>query len=158
MKAPVFSPMIISRNSQDDSSRRALLSDNAYAMDEYKWDSRWKTQFAPSARRANFLVSFCASDTLKQRRFECHVVSSNFNTSWRYFSGMETIILSVSIMRPRIICQGPMINSDHLSIANGHCLTNSLGSPMTTKIASIIAASTIFICSTHITSITASST
>ena len=134
------------------------MSDNAYAIDEYRCDNRWKTQFAPSARRAYFPVSFCASDTLNRCRLECHVVFSKFNTSLRYLSGMETIILSVSMMRPRMICRGLMIKLAHLSIANGHCLTNSLGSPMTTKMASIIAARTIFICSILIASITASLT
>ena len=57
----------MSLNSADDSVRSLLFSDNAYAIDEYKWESRWNTQLAPSARRASYPVSFWASDTLKQR-------------------------------------------------------------------------------------------
>ena len=65
MKAPVLSLMTMSLNSWDDLSRRALFSDNVCPIDKYKWDNKWMTQFTPSARRANFPVSFCASDTLK---------------------------------------------------------------------------------------------
>jgi hypothetical protein len=55
------------RNCADDSVRSLLFLDNAYAIDEYKWESRWNTQLAPLARRPSFPVSFWASDTLKQR-------------------------------------------------------------------------------------------
>jgi hypothetical protein len=46
------------RNSADDSVRSLLFSNNAYAIDEYKWESKWNTQLAPLARRASFPVSF----------------------------------------------------------------------------------------------------
>ena len=49
---------MMSRNSFDDSINNLLFSVRAYAMDEYKWESRLNTQSAPSARRANFPVSF----------------------------------------------------------------------------------------------------
>ena len=60
INAPVFNLRTMCLNSRDDLSRTALLSDNACAIDEYKWDSKWKTQFAPSARWAIFPMSFCA--------------------------------------------------------------------------------------------------
>ena len=60
IKVPVFNPRTMCLNSRDNLSKRALLSDNACTIDEYMWDNKWKTQFAPSARRANFPVSFCA--------------------------------------------------------------------------------------------------
>jgi hypothetical protein len=81
IKTPVFNPRTMCLNSQDDLSRRALLSNNACVIDKYKWDSKWRTQFTPSARWANFPVSFCASDTLKLYQFECHVMLIKFNTS-----------------------------------------------------------------------------
>ncbi len=70
-KAPVCIERMIFWNSFDDSINNRLFSARAYAMEEYRWDSRWKTQLAPSARCANFPVSFCASDTLNQRRLGC---------------------------------------------------------------------------------------
>ncbi len=39
------------RTSPDDLVRSLLFSDNAYAIDEYKWESKWNTQLAPLARR-----------------------------------------------------------------------------------------------------------
>ncbi len=71
----------MSLNSADDSVRSLLFMDNAYEIDEYKWESRWKTQLAPLARRANFPVSFWASDTLKRRWLGCQVELSRLRTS-----------------------------------------------------------------------------
>ncbi len=135
---------IISRNSCKVSDRRRLFSDKAYAIEEYKWESRWKTQLVPSVSRASLPVSFWASDTLKQRRCGCQVESSRFNTSVRYLIGINTVSQMVSIIEPRTVCRGLMTYSLHLSIAKGHWRTCSSGSPITTNIASIIATSTIF--------------
>ena len=157
-KAPVCIERIIFLNSCDDSINKRLFSARANAMEEYRWDSRWKTQLAPSARRANFPVSFCASDTLNRRRLGCQVESRRSRTSFRYLRGIATVSRLVSMMSPRPICLGPITSSVHLSIAKGHWRTESLGSPMTVKIASIIAARTIFICSILVASINASST
>jgi hypothetical protein len=44
----------MSQNSADDSVRSLLFSDKIYAIDKYKWESRWKTQLAPLARRLVF--------------------------------------------------------------------------------------------------------
>jgi hypothetical protein len=57
-KAPVCIARKMSQNSTDDSVRSLLFSDNAYAIDKYKWESRWNTQLAPLVRCASFLVSF----------------------------------------------------------------------------------------------------
>ncbi len=64
-------------NSADDSVRSLLFLDNAYAIDEYKWENRWNTQLAPLARCASFPVSFWASDSLKQRQLGCQVELSS---------------------------------------------------------------------------------
>ncbi len=66
-KALIRIARTMSWNSADDLVRSLLFLDNAYAIDEYKCESRWNTQLAPLARRASFPVSFGASDTLKQR-------------------------------------------------------------------------------------------
>ncbi len=139
-KAPVRIERTMSRNSCNDSINNLLFSTRAYAMEEYKWESRRKTQLAPSARRANFLVSFWALDTLKQRRFGCQVESNRVQTSVRYLIGNATVSRLVSMMSPRPISLGSITSSFYLSIARGHCQTESLGSPITTKIALIIAA------------------
>jgi hypothetical protein len=68
-------------NSADDLVRSLLFLDNAYAIDEYKWESKWNTQLAPLARHASFPVSFWASDTLKQRQLGCQVELSSLKTS-----------------------------------------------------------------------------
>jgi hypothetical protein len=65
MKALVRITRTMSKNSADDLVKSLLFLDNAYAIDKYKWESRWNTQLAPLARRASFPVSFWASDTLK---------------------------------------------------------------------------------------------
>jgi hypothetical protein len=44
-----------------------------------------------------------------------------------------------------MVCFGQITSSNHLSMARGHCLTTTLGSPLTTKMALIVAARTIFI-------------
>ncbi len=157
-KNPVSIERRMSRSSCDDSINNLLFSARAYAMDEYKWESRWNTQLAPSARRANFPVSFWASDTLKRRRFGCQAESSRSQTYVRYLMGIATMSRFVLMMSPRPICLGPITSSFHLSIARGHCLTESLGLPITVKIASIIAARTIFMCSILVASINASLT
>jgi hypothetical protein len=56
----------MSWNYEDDSVKSLLFLDNEYAIDKYKWESRWNTQLNPSASCAIFPVSFWASDTLKQ--------------------------------------------------------------------------------------------
>jgi hypothetical protein len=71
----------MSCNSADDLVRSLLFLDNAYAIDEYKLESRWNTQLAPLARLASFPVSFWASDTLKQRQSGCQVEFSSSRTS-----------------------------------------------------------------------------
>ncbi len=68
-------------NSADDLVRSLLFLDNAYAIDEYKWESRWNTQLAPLVRHASFPVSFWASDTLKQCQLGCQVELSRSRTS-----------------------------------------------------------------------------
>ncbi len=157
-KTPVCIQRTMSRNSCDDSINNLLFSASTYAMKEYKWKSRWKTQLAPSARRANFPVSFWALDTLNRRRFGCQAESSRSRTSVRYLMSIATVSRFVSMMSLRPICLGPITSSFHWSIARGHCRTESLGSPITVKIALIIAARTIFICSILVASINASST
>jgi hypothetical protein len=157
-KAPVCIDRTMSWNSCDDYINNLLFSVRTYVMEENKWESRWKTQLAPSARRANFPVSFWAWDTLKQRRFGCQAESSRVQTSVRYLIGIATVSQLVSMMSPRPICLGPITSSFHLSIARGHCQTESLSSPITVKIASIIAARPIFMCSILVASINASST
>jgi hypothetical protein len=84
-KALVCIARMMSRNSADDSVRSLLLLDNAYAIDNYKWESRWKTQLAPSARCASFPVSFRASDILKRRQLGCQVELSRSRTSLEIF-------------------------------------------------------------------------
>ena len=90
-KAPVCIERTMSRNSCDDSINYLLFSARAYAMEEYKWESRWKIQLAPSARRANFPVSFWASDTLYQRLFGCQAELNKSRTSVRYLMGIATV-------------------------------------------------------------------
>ncbi len=53
MKALVGIARTMSQNSADDLVRSLLSLDNAYAIDECKWESRWNTQLAPLARRAS---------------------------------------------------------------------------------------------------------
>jgi hypothetical protein len=43
-KALVHIARTMSWNSVDDSVKSLLFLDNAYAIDKYKWESRWKTQ------------------------------------------------------------------------------------------------------------------
>jgi hypothetical protein len=102
-KALVCIARTMSWNSADDSVRSLLFLDNAYAIDKYKWESRWKTQLAPSARSASFPVSFWASDTLKQHWLGCQVKLSRSRTSWRYLTGITVVSLLVSIMSPRLV-------------------------------------------------------
>jgi hypothetical protein len=135
----------MSLNSANDSVSSLLFLDNAYAIDEYKWESRWKTHLAPFARCASFPMSFWASDTLKQHRLGCQVELSRSRTSWRYLAGIATVSLLVLMMSPNMVCFGPITSSIHLSMARGHCLTTTSGLPITTNIASIVAARTIFI-------------
>ena len=97
-KAPVCIKITMSRNSCNDSINNRLFSVRAYAMEEYKWESRWNTQLAPSARRTNFPVSFWASDTLKWRQFGCQVDSSRMRTSVRYLIGIATASRLVSML------------------------------------------------------------
>ncbi len=113
---------------------------------------------APLARRANFTVSFWASDNLKQRQLGCWVELSRSRTSWSYLAKMATVSLLVSMMSPNMVCFGPIISSNHLSMARGHCLTKTLGSLITAKMELIIAAKTIFMWSTSRTNIKASLT
>jgi hypothetical protein len=54
------------------------------------------------------------------------------------------VSLLVLMVSPNMVCFGPIASSKHLSMARGHCLTTTLGSPITTKMALIIAAKTIF--------------
>jgi hypothetical protein len=58
---------------------------------------------------------------------------------------MATVSLLVSMMSSNMVCFGPITSSNHLSMARGHCLTATLGTPITTKMALIVAARTIFI-------------
>ncbi len=148
----------MSWNSADDSVKSLLFSDNAYAIDKYKWDSRWNTQLAPLARRASFPVSFWASYTLKQCWLGCQVELSRSRTSWRYLAGIVMVSLLVSMMSPIMVCFGPITSSNYLSMARGHCLTPTYGSSITTKMALILAARTIFIWSTSSANINALST
>ncbi len=90
-------------NSADDSVKSLLFSDNAYAIDEYKWESRWKTQLVPLARRAPFPVRFWASDTLKQRCLGCQVELSRSRTLWRYLAGITMVSLLVLMMSPNMV-------------------------------------------------------
>ncbi len=135
MKAPVCITRMMLQNSADYSVRRLLFLDNSYAIEEYKWKSRWNTQLAPLARRASFPVSFWDSDTFKRRWLGCQVELSSLRTSWRYLAGMATVSLLVSMMSHNMVCFGPITSSNHLSMARGHCLTTALGLPITTKIA-----------------------
>ncbi len=82
-KALVCTARTMSLNYADDSVRSLLYLDNAYAIDEYKWESRWNTQLAPSVRGPSFPVSFWASDTLKQHQLGCQVELSSSRISWR---------------------------------------------------------------------------
>jgi hypothetical protein len=145
--APVCIKRTMSRNSYNDFINNLLFFARVYAMEEYKWESRWKTQLAPSARSANFPVSVCASNNLKRRWLGCQAESSRARTSVRYVIGIATVSQLVSMMSPRPICLGPITSSFHLSIAKGHCWTESLGLLITAKKDSIIVARTIFMCS-----------
>ncbi len=109
-KASVCIKRMIFQNSCNDSINYLLFSARAYAMEEYRWESIWKTQLAPSARRANFPVSFCASDTLNRRRLGCQVESRRLQTSFRYLRSIATVSRLVSMMSPRPICQRPITN------------------------------------------------
>ncbi len=144
-KALVRIVRTMSRISADDSVKSLLFLDNAHAIDKYKWKSRWKTKLAPLARCASFPVSFWASDNLKQRRLRCQLELSRLRTSWSYLAGIAMVSLLVSMMSPNVVCFGPITSSNHLSIARGHCLTATSSLPITTNIASIVAARTIFI-------------
>ncbi len=99
-KALVRIARTMSWNSTDDSVKSLLLSVNAYAIDEYKWKSRWKTQLAPLVRCASFPVSFWAYDTLKQCQLGCQVELSRLRTSWRHLAGIATVSLLVSMIVP----------------------------------------------------------
>ncbi len=112
-KAPVCIERMMSRNSCDDSINNLFFSARVYAMEEYKWESRWKTQLAPSARHANFPVSFWASDILKRQQFGYQVESSRAQTSLRYLIGIAIVSQFVSMMSPRPICLGlvPFVHS-----------------------------------------------
>ena len=88
----------------------------------------------------------------------CQVESSRSQTSVRYLIGITTVSRLVSVMSPKPVCWGPITSLFYLSIARGHCRTDSLGSPITAKIVFIIAARTIFMCSMLVASINASST
>jgi hypothetical protein len=128
IKALVHIARTMSWNSADDSVKSLLFLDNAYAIDEYKWESRWKTQLAHLARHASFPVSFWASDTLKQRQLGCQVELSRSRTSWRYLAGIARVSLLVSMMCPIMVYFGPITSSNHSSMARGHCLTVTSGS------------------------------
>ena len=86
-KAPVCIKRMMSQNYCNDSINNLLFSVRVYVMDEYKWESRWKTQLAPSARHANFPVSFWAFDTLNRRWFRCKAELGRSQTSVRLFKG-----------------------------------------------------------------------
>ncbi len=144
-KALVRIARIMLQNSADDSVGSLLFLDNSYAIDKYKWESRWNTQLAPLARCASFPVHFWASDTLKQRQIGCQVELSRLRTSWRHLDGMAMVSLLVLMMSPNMVCFGRITSSNHLSMARGHCLTATSGSPITAKMALIVAARTIFI-------------
>ena len=133
------------QNSSNDSINNFLFSARVYAINEYKLDSRWNTQLSPSAsaRHANLPMSFWDSDTLKQRRFGCKMESSRSQTSVRYLIGIAMVSRLVSMISPKPVYLGPITSSFHLSIARGHCQTDSSGSLITTKIATTIAARTI---------------
>ncbi len=120
--------------------------ESACTIEEYKWESKWNIKFAPSARRANFPVSFWVWDTLKQRLFGCQVEFNKFSTSLRYLHGIETVSLLVLMTRPSMVCFGPITNSDQLSIAREHFLIPIAGSPITTNMALVNAARTISMC------------
>jgi hypothetical protein len=131
-KALVRIARTMSRNSAEDSVRSLLFSDNAYALDKYKFESRWSTQLTPLARCASFPVSFWASETLKQCQLGCQVELSRLRTFLRYLAGMATVSLLVFMISPNMVCFRPITNSNHLSMARGHCLTATSGLPITT--------------------------
>ncbi len=108
--------------------------------------------------RTNFPVSFWASDTLKQCQLGCQVEFSRLSTSLRYLCGMATVSLLILMIRPSIICLGPMTTSSNLSMTRGHCLATTSGSPITTKIALITVAKTVSMCALFTASISALST
>ena len=93
-----------------------------------------------------FPTSFCMSPTLNVLWFGSHR-SSSFRTCWMYLSVQLTVILSVSTSKPRTICLGPTINSNHFSSKREHCPTVMSDNPQIRKIASMVAVKSLSMCS-----------
>ena len=136
----------MSRNSFGNHVSSCLFTANACAMDSYKCVRRWSTQVTLSARCPSFPASCCASCTIKDQQFTCQGMLIKSQSLETYFLGMATLRLFVLMIRPSIINIWPTTSSNHLSMARGHCQSAVSGSPITTKIASMSAASTRSIC------------
>ncbi len=123
---------------EDDSSSRLLVC-SAYARDVYKCNMILKIHGAPSPSLAILPINFCMSAARNSFLFLGHLCKSSLTWS-RYSWGRPTVILFVSIVRPRTTCLGLIDVVHHIFRDRGHCRTSTLGCPQTVKMLLIVAA------------------